>query len=68
MSQSTYPVAPPGGQQRPAIVVEMSTKPLPPRMRMGGLRRALRVDAPGTGTIRRLLMAPTALLLRLLSR
>ncbi len=68
MSQSTYPIAPPGREQRPAIVVEMSMKPLPPRMRMGGLRSSLRIGAPGGGVMRRLLMAPVAMVMRVLSR
>lgn len=68
MSQSTYPIAPPGREQRSAIVVEMSMKPLPPRMRIGGLRSSLRVGAPGAGVMRRLLMAPVAMVARVLSR
>lgn len=66
MSQSTYPLAPSGGgQARPAIVVEVSTKPLPPRMRMGGLRSSVILRTSGTGVVRRL-MAPAAMVMRML--
>lgn len=68
MSQSLYPAEPPAGRPRPAIVVEMSMKPLPPLMRMGGLRSTVRFRAPGSGAIRRLRMAPIAMMTRLLGR
>jgi hypothetical protein len=69
MSQSIYPVAPGSTGMRPAtIVVEVGPQKLPPRMRMGGLRRAIRQPRVGTGALRRVLMAPVAMMVRLLSR
>jgi hypothetical protein len=69
MSQSMYPVAPGSTGMRPAtIVVEVGPQKLPPRMRMGGLRRTVHLPHVGTGTLRRVLMAPVAMMVRLLSR
>lgn len=69
MSQSTLPITrkTTGERYRP-IVVEMSTKQLPPRMRIGGFRSAIGLPRPGTYGVRRVLMAPIAMLARILGR
>lgn len=66
MSQSMYPVAP--GMRPANIVVEVGTRKLPPRMRIGGLRRAVRLPHAGPGNLRRVLMMPYAMMVRLFSR
>lgn len=69
MSQSTFPMTPQTGAPRQGpIVVELGTQPLPPRMRLGGLRRSLRVSIPNIGGARRIMMVPVAMMTRLLSR
>lgn len=70
MSQSTYPMTPrTSGSSSGPIVVELGTRQLPPRMRLGGLRRSMGLRAPHITTgLRRVLMVPVALMTRLLDR
>lgn len=69
MSQSTFPFS--HGHSRlkqPDIMVEVGSQPLPPRMRLSGLRRSVGMPTPVAQAMRRLLMAPVAMTLRMLSR
>lgn len=69
MSQSTLPMTPGmTGKQRGPIVVEMSTKQLPARMRLGGLRSAVGLPALRAHGFQRAVMVPVALVTRFLSR
>lgn len=55
------------GPQGP-VVVELSARQLPPRMRLGRLRSSIGLSIPRTHGLRRALMAPVAIMTRLLSR
>ena len=69
MSQSTFPITPrTSGPHHAHVVVELGTQQLPPRMRLGGLRRSLGLHAPHAAGLRRVLMLPVALMARLLER
>lgn len=69
MSQSIFPMTPPtSGSHHAHVVVELGTQQLPPRMRLGGLRRSFGLRAPRVLGLRRVLMAPVAILTRLLGR
>lgn len=69
MSESTLPVT--SRPRRPGespIVVEISMKPLPARMRLGGLRNSVGMPSTSFVSLRRILMIPVAMMTRLLSR
>lgn len=69
MSQSTFPISPPTSvPRRGPIVVELGSQQLPPRMRLGGLRRSFALQRLRIPGLRRVLMVPVALATRLLSR
>lgn len=50
------------------IVVELSDRQLPARMRFDAMRTELRMPRPWAGIVRRALMAPVAMIVRFLSR
>ena len=55
------------GQQGP-VIVELGTRQLPARMRLGRLRSSIGISLPHAQAIRRVVMAPVAVMLRLFSR
>jgi hypothetical protein len=55
------------GQQGP-VIVELSAKQLPARMRLGRLRSTIGIPVPHPHVVRRVVMAPVAMMMRLFSR
>jgi hypothetical protein len=55
------------GHQGP-VVVELGTRQLPPRMRLGRLRSSVGISLPHAHRVRRVVMAPVAMMMRLFSR
>jgi len=62
MSLNNPPMSPVG------IVVEMSDRQLPVRMRLDALRSAVKTARPRMGIVRRVLAVPMALAVRVMSR
>ena len=69
MTPSTFQITSgPAGERHGSIVVELGTRQLPARMRLGRLRGSLGLPATCAIGARRVLMAPVAMMMRLLSR
>ena len=55
-------------QRHGSIVVELGTRQLPARMRLGRLRGSIGMPLPRVHGLRRMLMAPVTMMLRVASR